>query len=1391
MATTKRPSAANRPVTKETKKVQVVAGTPSGEIVLTALPHGIRKEGSKRFLRLSVHVAPQLKVSGSVFDPTLARFPEFLDWPAQVKGMQFTVEFAGGSAVQGVKATFDPAQRPNIDPESDLWTALFKKSAKVQSFEIPESAKRPILDYPVAHVEEFIKQKYLEVASKPETVLTMPTVAQLAGEDMFGMVAFEPQNVQVAARQLSGSVLPANRAPMLRQDLMNTLVASRAIPHRALPEPDRDFLQAELFQKPLVTAKIAKIEPPDLDFHTAVSSVSRYPDLMRRLGLVIDLEIDASAVKNIQSASTVRVSPVEGSYKGQCKISSPRTAYVLTADSFLAAPRPTESDIQNGMLKLSSDDFKVINVDVDSAVGRTTSFANNLVAMLSDKQRSMEPTGLPTLRTTGLSVIRNGRGAKMAAQVSAAFVMYAAGATKPLYADDVMRGIRVDVWDSKTSKWHSLCQRRGEYTFVETGKKVQAEDEGFVSSAVTKPPADKPDDPAMRMHQALFQWSGWSLCAPRPGNTIKTDDSVGLPEKKVDNTFRLKTEFHAKPGSLPKLRFGTVYRLRARVVDLAGNSLAYDEPNPTDFTLATPPITYARFEPVTSPAVVLRKDPKGQVAADKPAAGKSAVGGRPVKTAAVAAPVWASPGESVEHLVIRSANDTPAKDTAPSDSTTDRHVAPPKVAQLVAEMHGMFDSPTGFKPDSYTTITGRDGSLKEIEPADQLTIPYLPDPKAASASLSGLRGASDTQTVSFYPKTSWPEARAFRVQIKEGGAAPKWDEATRVLTVYMPKAEQDTFQISCSIAPEHLDSMGVWQWLERASKSPAALTTERERAPVIAPANAPATPTRAKPKIRVPKLDVSGATARPTMERHDTAVKAKPVAATAAAAAASQGTGLSALGALKAVRVTPEAIAKLRPIAIGGRHWMITPYRTITVVHAVQQPLGIPKLEVTARKSLFATSAMLYGKFNVHGKSTASSELVAEWSEPIDPLSKPKWETISGHARVLTEQVKTDDSVLDFARIAHDFHDTKYRKVNYSAISTTRFREYFPSFVTDDPKNITRTSPVVSLDILNSARPAAPKVLYVIPTFGWGPATTTKDGVSRKRSGGGLRVYLDRPWYSSGDGELLGVVINQTASVPSSLLKSYVTQWGFDPIWGAPALDTPVPTANQFKKIVAAGNNLSIAELAQSEEDNGPKVNVLGHKVEYDEERKLWFCDIAIDPGRAYYPFVRLALARFQPKSVAKAELSRIVITDFAQLSPDRTVGVTFKSPTELSVGLMGGPMYWSTRRPSGQTAGTSEVEVEIEQRRTGVPDDLAWIPVGNTKVALTVKHITDTISMWEGSVKLPQASNGNYRLVVREYERFQVDKAIESEVAMDLSAAAISVPTDRRLVYADALILQ
>jgi hypothetical protein len=97
-------------------------------------------------------------------------------------------------------------------------------------------------------------------------------------------------------------------------------------------------------------------------------------------------------------------------------------------------------------------------------------------------------------------------------------------------------------------------------------------------------------------------------------------------------------------------------------------------------------------------------------------------------------------------------------------------------------------------------------------------------------------------------------------------------------------------------------------------------------------------------------------------------------------------------------------------------------------------------------------------------------------------------------------------------------------------------------------------------------------VLYVIPTWTWSertvPGLTLPGGPAlrpttfRTRSGGGLRVYLDRPWYSSGADELLGVVLED---------QPWVT-WPFDVAAGLVGTTVSKAVANELAdNILAAG----------------------------------------------------------------------------------------------------------------------------------------------------------------------------------------------------------------------------
>jgi hypothetical protein len=228
--------------------------------------------------------------------------------------------------------------------------------------------------------------------------------------------------------------------------------------------------------------------------------------------------------------------------------------------------------------------------------------------------------------------------------------------------------------------------------------------------------------------------------------------------------------------------------------------------------------------------------------------------------------------------------------------------------------------------------------------------------------------------------------------------------------------------------------------------------------------------------------------------------------------------------------------------------------------------------------------------------------------------------------------------------------------VRYRAVSTSRFRQHF-----DAAAAVTRTSEDVTVSVPSSARPPAPDPYYVVSTFGWqrspDPALT-----SSIRRGGGLRVYLNPPWWASGEGELLGVVLwpAGVAMPPDNPTRgrmgAFVTGWGIDPVWPDGSVGAnPVPS--DFLESVASDSGVSLPELAAVGGPSG--VDVVGHALSYDADRQLWYSDVVVQASGGYFPFIRLALVRWQPESIPSAALSRVVLADVMQLTPDRSVLAT------------------------------------------------------------------------------------------------------------------------------------
>jgi hypothetical protein len=1363
-------------------------------IVWTALPHrsnGPLEAGTK--LRISAFVAPRLwiKDDPSITTMQLIDFPDFRDWPKTLAGATFEVAFEGGPTLP---ATIVKAPRP---PRSDLWNSLFKDGTLVIPFGFEDLTGAELPSFSSTRINDKIREVFQRAATTYS--VDLPHRSVLANDPVLIDIARprDPQKTYIPEKNDTGPVFVGTHGPedpgpdvvpvpdggtvtgkgcagctgclaapwALLRRLLKRLGLLAALPFTmggfgsgsipsgvsetggsgggsspaSLSPTNAEFERLQAFAKAPSETSVKMPEENDLtatyDFHQMVSSLGDYPNLLRYFGLVVDLDVTIGAVLPpatgmLSVIPTLPLSMVTTNY-------TPRTHYELGDGVFLTQSRPG-SDLSNGLLRADDTSrFRVLQLDVAGSGIKMQSTATTIVSQETLHEwagNEPEEQGLPYLQTAGISLVRpelavglkasffnswalNARLAAADGSPSAAPAGPEPEVTDEIWAEDALRGYRVDVFDDQSKQWHPLCHRIGKYTFDDapggTLELKDEEDEGFVQLAVTEPLKQLPGKRELRVHESLFTWNGWSLAAPRYGNTIlptKGDEEtkVGAPPNAPATQFKLTTAFVPKAKSLPRLRFGYRYKLRARVVDLAGNSI-FDPSDGVAFGVTQAEVTkeekFRRFEPVGPPMVMLQREPVE--------------------------------GESLERLVVRSLFDnTPAPVTVP---TSVRHFVPPKTSQLMAERHRKFDGTPAVDGtiDGYKLAAREAGTLMEtVDPLsgartpipgadevkaplpadsdsktppphtywlqrnDAFELPYLPDPYARGVLLTGLPGEV-SHRITFEGK--WPHPKPFRLRVEgiaenAAPAPPKWDPpadaaTSGVLTVEVPQGQTFEVRISSWFNDSDLDNMAIWGWTEE--------------------------------------------------------------------------TGVKNLN-------------ELRGQAADGFNWLHLPFRTLVLVHAVQQPLLIPDIKTVAAGKLVIgdTVATLTGEVLADAKSTEKIDLQASWNDPIDDPALPEPVSVT-HTVLLAElrvEPKDDHVILDGVR--HPFGDTKHHHVNYSPSGSTRFREYFPLGITKDPENLvrpTKTEAATTLDAHadNSTRPDAPKPLYALPLFEW---KRTGGGTlfHASRRGAGLRVYMDRPWYSSGEGELLGVALRPPAvgigSSKAEALKKYTSEWGMDPLWSS--TQTAALATGDFIGDPESISGLPLAEL------EGAVVDVVGYTPEFDPERKLWFCDILLDPKTAYFPMIRLALVRFQPHSLPGAHISNVVLADFVQVVPHRDVDYDTADPKQIKI-TVNGPSY----------AAPPSMIVRLEKPSgIGSGDELGWTPFATS--VLRVVDPTPEHTVWQGNISA-DGQPSPIRIVVLEVEAHSVDGISQVDILGISGAQQAGLSNSRldlRVTFADSL---
>ena len=193
-----------------------------------------------------------------------------------------------------------------------------------------------------------------------------------------------------------------------------------------------------------------------------------------------------------------------------------------------------------------------------------------------------------------------------------------------------------------------------------------------------------------------------------------------------------------------------------------------------------------------------------------------------------------------------------------------------------------------------------------------------------------------------------------------------------------------------------------------------------------------------------------------------------------------------------------------------------------------------------------------------------------------------------------------------------------------------------------------------------------------------------------------------------------------------------------------------------------------------------------------DPHNGRWYCDIEIDAGTAYFPFLRLALVRFQPSGefweshgliFYDMRFSEVALADFAQLAPGRNASIV---PDATDANLLHvtitGPSFIANEALGDLSRPPPALVVGVELN-VGDPAAPLWIPM--TTAELTNGRDTSQgvgATLWRGDIRLPLARGSQpMRLTIKEYEILPADA-----LGGDIATATLA----RRLVYADTLAL-
>lgn len=1054
---------------------------------------------------------------------------------------------------------------------------------------------------------------------------------------------------------------------------------------------------------------------PEHEFHATLRHLQAHPYLLRILGLVVDLEIVLPAVPPAE----VQVRTDWATTTGAAARDEVPLRMLVDEEFEPVVGEPTYR--RRRWLTLGDINYGVVQGS-----------APNTAAMLQEVRRALaradsaDAVSVPALDDGGLSVVTLDHVARMQRAFARqravedgidAFVQNLEPLPPQIRAEDVQVGYRIDVEDVAAPTFRPLYGRTTVgYEFPRDPAFVVAppDDESWASTAVltdgTPVLASRTngvrygesqvrkgewnDTTHWRVDDHLVTWSGWSMAVGRParpldraGNVV--DDPVNEPQS--TDVAQVIVDYAVPPGTLPRLRYEHTYRFQARCVDLAGNSPAIADPKPAE--AVSPDITFGRTVPVPAPLVVRR-----------------------------ASRVDPGRGDDMFTMVIKSNNGQADADT----KITHRCVFPPSIAQGRLEQHGLPAG--GIDPASYTMLAARDAvrladqCLVDPETGELVAgaavqggavtegpllqdVAYLADPVARGAAFTSVPGTGGTVEVPF---GGWPGGRSVTVELRAGDPTTAVDTTNQQITFTLPKGTTQRVQLSSALDPALVPHFTWFQELAPPDRSRLLGDITAGLVGLFSPPQELRLVHAVRQPLAPPSFPPDAASASRTEVGQTTTVLAGTV---------ENHGGTSEHLAIRATWVDPiDDVTQPAP-STATRRGVVG---TVTCNGSGTDALDglVLDLRDTRRHvvDIDAEAFCSYSKYFVDRRQTTATQ-----GAPITlSTNGVSADTVSVADRT-TDQLYSPvaDYVLDATA------GTVTPVVGGGIATGTRLRIEYLRRPYSRRSAESPTGKKARFEVPASARPAPPDVDHVLPAFKR-RITSTANVITVDHDGRVLRVFLKRPWYSSGSGELLGVACDgDNPRGPYTTLGRDPTEPGTGPYFG--------PFVTAFSRMTTGARSVD------------GRFDVAGHAVVFDPARDLWTSDVVVDHGSGYRPLLGLVLCRYQPLAIDGEHVSELVNVDPLRLGADRRVRVTRGVDGRVTVRVTGPDMV-------------NRMQVTVQVADPAISDpELHWVDAG-APVSLNRSGTTEA-SVHVRSVTLPSSSTPR-RLLVEDREPVRVEQS-------------------------------